>query len=90
MTQPWIVGRVARRIGVERASGCEAVEILRTDHTEPRIGTDDPQGLVRALASAAGERPTASESAPGQRPGMRQTRPEHRAITGFHSGRQGV
>ena len=30
--------------------------------------TDDPQGLVRALASAAGERPTASESPPASAP----------------------
>ena len=64
---PWYFGWGIQRYGpgwLYNVSGFEAIEIVRTDGRELRIGTDDSQGLIRALAAAAGERPHAAGDEP--------------------------
>ena len=64
---PWYFGWGIQRYGpgwLYNVSGFEAIEIVRTDGKELRIGTDDSQGLLRALSAAVGERSHAADDKP--------------------------
>ncbi len=64
---PWYFGWGIQRYDpgwLINVSGFEAIEIIRTDGKELRIGTDDARGLTRALAAAVGERPHGSVEEP--------------------------
>lgn len=73
---PWYFGWGIQRYGpgwLYNVSGFEAVEIVRADGRELRVGTDDTPGLMRALSAAVGERSrapdgqAAAENAPTRR-----------------------
>ena len=54
---PWYVGWGIRYIGggwLYNVSGFDAVELVRHGGSRLRIGTDDPDGLQRALSAALG------------------------------------
>ena len=71
---PWYFGWGIARYGpgwLYNVSGFEAIEIVRTDDTQLRIGTGDSQGLIRALSAAVGKR---SRAAHDQPPGDAPTR----------------
>ena len=64
---PWYFGWGIQRYGpgwLYNVSGFDAIEIVRTDGKELRIGTDDSQGLIRALSGAVGERSHAADDKP--------------------------
>ena len=64
---PWYFGWGIQRYGpgwLYNVSGFEAIEIIRTDGKELRIGTDDTQGLIQALSAAVGDRSHAPDGQP--------------------------
>lgn len=69
---PWYYGWGIARYGpgwLYNVSGFEAIEIVRTDDSQVRIGTGDSQGLIRALSAAVGKRSrTADDQPPGNAP----------------------
>ena len=64
---PWYFGWGIQRYGpgwLYNVSGFEAIEIVRTNGKELRIGTDDTQGLIRALSAAVGDPSHAPDGQP--------------------------
>jgi hypothetical protein len=64
---PWYFGWGIQRYGpgwLYNVSGFEAIEIVRTDGKELRIGTDDAQGLIQALSAAIGDQSHAPDGQP--------------------------
>ena len=64
---PWYFGWGIQRYGpgwLYNVSGFEAIEIVRTNGKELRIGTDDTPGLIRALSAAVGGRSHAPDGQP--------------------------
>jgi hypothetical protein len=72
---PWYRGwgiRLGRRDVLWNVSGLDAVELILADGRRFRVGTDEPDALMDAIARASGRTPTPDDGTlPGSPPGPR-------------------